>query len=221
MPKVGLIVRCYHATQYLEKVLKQYAWVDKVVVLNYRFNTVDETFDNTKEIFDKFEHPDKQLFSGVCDKQVDILNMGLVLLKEMDVVFTPDADEFIHIDEQKKIFNRLRNSEFNCAAVNIMDYNGDLFHASPQRDYLTIVAVDPKNFKFHHIRSADARDKKLCLPEIVMQHLGLVFTPEVIEWKSNWEYLEEKHSRDKLLKDWAVKREVTPPQWLLEILKNE
>lgn len=42
----------------------------------------------------------------------------------------------------------------------------------------------------------------------------------VIDWKSNWEHLEEGHGRDILLKDWAVKREVTPPQWLLEIING-
>ena len=159
-PKAGLLIRCYHATQYLDKVLKQYAWVDKVVVLNYRFKSVEETFDNTKEIFDKFEHPDKQIFSGVCAKQIDLLNVGLDLLKEMDVVFTPDADEFIHPDEQQKIFNRLRNGEFNCLAVKIVDYNGDLYHASPERDYLTIVAVNPKKFNFStlEVRTQEIRN---------------------------------------------------------------
>jgi len=216
-----VLIRSYHATQYLLKVLNQYKWVDKVIVLNYRFWSVEETFDNTKEIFDKFEHPDKQIFSGVCDKQVDILNMGLGLLKDMDVVFTPDADEFIHIDEQKKIFNRLYNSEFTCAAVNIMDYNGDLYHASPSRNNTTIVAVNPDKFEFSHIRGSCTKDKRIECPEIVMQHLGLVFTPEVIEWKSNWEYKEEGHSQEELLNNWKKVREVKPPDWLLETLKNE
>jgi hypothetical protein len=57
-------------------------------------------------------------------------------------------------------------------------------------------------------------------PEIIMHHLGFVFTPEIMEWKSNWEYKEEGHSREILLENWAVKREVTPPEELVNLLKE-
>ena len=33
MPKVGVEILSYHATQYLPKVLKQYEWVDKQELL--------------------------------------------------------------------------------------------------------------------------------------------------------------------------------------------
>jgi hypothetical protein len=217
--KIGLLIRCYHATQYLEKVLKQYAWVDKIVLLNYRYNSVEETTDDTKEIFDKFEHPDKVFKSGKGVRQCDILNLGVDELQDCSIAFIADADEFINPKEQQDICRILRESDASGVIVGIVDYNGDLYHASPERGHLTVVAIKPQKTRFGHIRTLDSKILYRC-PQIVMQHLGLVFTPEVIDWKSNWEHIEEGHGRDILLKDWAVKREVTPPQWLLEMLNE-
>lgn len=219
-PQVGVVIRCYHATQYLAKVLKQYAWVDRVVLLNYRFNSTEYIEDNTKEIFDKFDHPHKVFRSGEKLTQREIFNLGLELTTDCSVVFISDADEFIERQEQRNILNRLQGSDAGCARTSIIDYNGDLHHASPARDHLVVVAVNPKKYHFEHIRSINAGVKTIDCPEIVMQHLGLVFTPEVIGWKAGWEYKEEGHSKERLLKDWSVKREVTPPKWLLEIINE-
>jgi len=46
----------------------------------------------------------------------------------------------------------------------------------------------------------------------------LVFPEEIIKWKAGWEYKEEGHSQRKLLDDWKIRREVKPPQELLNFL---
>ena len=53
---------------------------------------------------------------------------------------------------------------------------------------------------------------------MTVHHLGLVHNPELIKWKAGWEYKEEGHSQEELLNNWAVRREVTPPPELRELL---
>jgi hypothetical protein len=38
--RIASLVRCYGLTRYLKPVLKSYDWVDKVLVMNYRFLNV-------------------------------------------------------------------------------------------------------------------------------------------------------------------------------------
>ena len=214
----------YHATQYLPLVLKQYEWVDKIVVLNYRFPSVPVSSDNTEEIVSSFKHPNIVIKSGEGLQQHEIRNLGINLMQDCDAVFISDADEFIFKPDQDKIVRALAERSAECkpasyVACTIVDYNGDLYHALPQRSYYTTVAIAPRDVKFRRLRDAGNYGSCICLPEVVMHHLGFVFTPELMDWKANWEYKEEQHSKQELLNNWAVKREVTPPQELLEMLK--
>jgi len=199
-------------------VLRQYKWVDRIAVYNYRFSVVEPIADNTKEIFDEFEHKDKIFRQGDGKHQHEILNLGLDLFKYFDIVFISDADELIHPDDQKEIMNCMLGKDSGYIHCNIVDYNGDLYHASPKRPYYTLVAVDPNKTRFTSIRSI-GKNNGILDCNATIHHLGLVFTPEIIDWKSNWEYKAEGHGRDKLLADWKVTREVTPPQWLVDLLK--
>lgn len=222
MPKIGAIVRSYHATQYLPIVLRQFLWVDRLVVLNYRFNQVSRTTDNTKEICDKVYHGDLVYEKGFGYDQHDIFNRGLDILKDFDVAFISDADEIIFPQDQKKIITHIVDrrgltGQKDYACCNFVDYNGDLHHASPQRQYLVPMAVHPASGRFTHIRSFN-NIRADNYPDVTVHHLGLVFTPETIKWKSEWEYKEEGHSQEELLKNWGVRREVTPPPELLELL---
>ena len=90
------------------------------------------------------------------------------------------------------------------------------YHASPERPYLVPMAVAP-SVRFTHIRSFDS-NRVIRYPDVTVHHLGLVHTPELIKWKAGWEYKEEMHSQEELLNNWAVRREVTPPPELLELL---
>jgi hypothetical protein len=223
MPKIGVEIFSYHATQYLPLVLKNYAWVDKIVVMNYRFNSVEPINDNTEEIVRSFKHPNIIIDKGSGLRQRDIRNKGLRYLDDCDVAFISDADEFIFRKDQDTIIRELmargkQHKPSNYLNVSIIDYNGDLYHASPERGHLTTVAIIPKDAGFGHLRSGGYDNMCVCLPNIKMHHLGLVFTPEVLSWKAVWESKEENVKLDKVLSDWKVVREVTPPQELLEIL---
>lgn len=222
--KVGAYICSYHATQYLPLVLKQYEWVDRIVVMNYRFKTVEPTTDDTREICRKFNHKDLIVDSGEGLEQHEIRNRGLELLSDCDLVWVSDADEIILPDDQNIIMNRMADRRPLCglayyANCKIIDYNGDLYHASPARPGYTTVMVAPKHVRFSKLRNLEYNIHEARFPYVNMHHLGLVFTPKVIDWKAGWEYKEENHSKERLLNDWAIKRDVKPPIELIEFLE--
>ncbi|HNX03699.1 MAG TPA: hypothetical protein PKM71_08545 [Candidatus Cloacimonas sp.] len=203
-------------------VLKQYKWVDKIVVLNYRFINVKPSLDNTQRICNLFSHPNLVYERGRGVEQHEIFNRGLDLLQDCNLAFIADADEILLPSDQEEITRFMSDrrgliGQADSAACKIIDYNGDLFHASPQRAYPVTVAVVPQVVRFNHIRNINNNRVKV-FPDITLHHLGLVFPEETIKWKSEWEFKEEGHSRNKLLKDWGVRREVKPPQELLNFI---
>lgn len=216
--RVGVLVKSYHSTQYLPIVLEQYRWVDKIVVLNYRFDTVKETTDNTKEICSKFKHHNLIIESGSGIPQHQIHNRGLELLKDCTYAFIADADEILFPDDQKKILSRMQGWDYGCC--NIVDYNGDLNHALPKRQGFTLVCVAVNQVRFHCIRSVQPTAREIVFPDITMHHLGLVFPKEVIDWKADWEHQEEIQTKESLLNDWAAKRIVIPPRRLVDLVSK-
>jgi hypothetical protein len=216
--RVGALIKSYHSTQYLPLVLEQYRWVDKIVVLNYRFDTVKETTDNTKEICSKFKHHNLIIESGSGIPQHQIHNRGLELLKDCTYAFIADADEILFPDDQKRILSRMHGWDYGCC--NIVDYNGDLNHALPKRQGFTLVCVAVNQVRFHCIRSVQPTAREIIFPDIDLQHLGWVFPKEILEWKADWEHKEEIQTKESLLNDWAAKREVTPPKRLVDLINN-
>jgi hypothetical protein len=81
---IGTVVRCYGLTNYLPGVLKQYAWVDKIAVLNYKFNRVEASPDDTKEVVAKLNQPNVKVYSGENLDQHSVLNMGVEILSDCD-----------------------------------------------------------------------------------------------------------------------------------------
>ena len=223
--RVGALIKSYHSTQFLPLVLKQYEWVDKIVVMNYRFKTVEPTTDDTIEICKKFGHPNLSVYSGDDLEQHDILNVGLDLLKGCDLVWIGDADEIILPEDQNIIMNRMADRRplhglAQYATCKMVDYNGDLYHASPQRPYDVMVMAVPSAVRFSKIRMIEKNIHEAKMSYATVHHLGLCLDPNVIDWKAGWEYKEEGHSKEKLLSDWAVRREVVPPVGLVEYINS-
>jgi D-glycero-beta-D-manno-heptose 1-phosphate adenylyltransferase len=216
--RVGALIKSYHSTQYLPLVLEQYRWVDKIVVLNYRFDTVKETTDDTREICYRFKHGGLVCESGQGLAQHNIHNRGLELLKDCDFAFISDADEILFPEDQQKILSRMQGWDYGCC--NIVDYNGDLNHALPKRKGYTLVCVAVNQVKFHCIRSVQPTAREIVLPEVTMHHLGLVFPKHIIDWKADWEHKEEIQTKESLLNDWAVKRMVIPPKRLVDLVNK-
>jgi len=221
--KIGCLISSYHATQYLPLVLKMYEWVDKIVVMNYRFKTVEPTTDDTRKICDKFNHSNIYCESGEGLEQHEIRNRGLALLSDCDLVWMSDADEIILPDDQNIILNRMADRRrltglAYYASCKIVDYNGDLYHASPPRAGLTLVMVCPKTIKFSRLRSIEQNIHEAKLPHATMHHLGLVFPEKTLAWKVEWEHKEENEKKEIVLSNWKIRREVIPPNELLDLV---
>jgi len=219
--RIGAFIKSYHSTQHLLLVLEQYRWVDKIVVLNYRFNSVEPTTDNTREICRMFAHPNLICESGVGLNQAQIHNRGIELLRDCDLAWVADADEIILPKDQQIILSEVRGNGW-AACCRIVDYNGDLYHAMPDRGY-SVVMVSPKHefAKFVTLRCLHPSYNQHKIPNATMHHLSLVFPKDVIHWKAGWECKEEGQSKDSLIDAWKFKREVTPPPELVSLVNEK
>ncbi len=221
--RIGALIKSYHNTQYLPLILKQYAWVDKIVVMNYRFLNVEPIYDNTYQICEYFIHENLVCKSGSGVEQHNIYNNGIDLLQDCDVAFIADSDEFLLKSDQEKVIKFLHNrldilASHDFFTCNIVDYKYNLCNALPQREGLSIFMVVPKRTRFHHIRSVDHKMREYKITDITMHHLGLVFPKEILKWKLNWEHKEEEKPCENILTDWQKSRYVSPPYELVEFI---
>ncbi len=169
-----VLIRCYRLTKYLPAVLKQYSWVDKILVMNYRYPKVEVCEDDTKEICDRFN---VECVQGEVEQQHIIYNVGLGMLKDYSCVFIVDADEFITAEDQQKVVELMKTTDIvYCKVIDYTDFNKSL----EIRAYQPIVAVKP-HIKFWEVRNAGGDHKKT--NEIVMHHFGYAWKGEDFDWK--------------------------------------
>lgn len=174
-PKIAVLIRCYRLTKYLPAVLKQYEWVDKILVMNYRYPNVAVSSDDTKEICDRFG---VECVQGEVEKQHIIYNNGLAKLKDYDCVFIVDADEFILLEDQHKIVELIKDTE--VVYTRIVDYT-DYDHSLEVRGYQPIVAVKP-NVGFYEVRNVSGYSH-IKTNDITMHHFGYAWKDEDLDWK--------------------------------------
>ena len=211
MPRIGCLIRSYGLTDYLPAVLKSYGWVEKIVIMNYRFKSVEERLDDTgiKCV------PFKNVVIKTGELRPDLheaLNLGLEEFKNFDFVFTSDADELIAREDQNRLIAGMTNENAGCCTI--IDYADDLNHKIPHRSHMPVVIVKP------HVRFNDAR----CVPvyvkrfeDVMCHHFGYVFKPEEMAWKLKWEMPWEKTTVIRLLDQKREECEI--PEEIKEWLK--
>jgi hypothetical protein len=189
--KIGALIRCYAITDYLPAILKNYAWVDKIVVMNYRFNSAEAREDKTSEIVALFSHPQKFLDQGEGLTQHAILNKGLEHLKDCDIAFISDADEFMTQVAMRDIADRMIAEEKDLGYSRIIDYAFDFHHRFNNRHLGgALVACNPNKTQFVKIRQT--RDKtSIILFDHKLHHFGFVLPKKTMDWKLKWESKEE------------------------------
>ena len=219
----GALIRCYHSTGYLEKVLKNYAWVDKIALLSYRFLTVAPIEDNTEEIVKKLDLPNLIYEKGSGIPQHEIFNRGLQLLKDCDSVFISDGDEFILKQDQLQIVKEFQERRATSVICNMYDYAKDYYHILPKRDISEpnrIVAMVNPNAKFVIIREIKENPSRQIFCNVDIHHFGFVGSQEMLNWKYDWETKEEKIDRKVFDKIFDNLLPHTPPKEILEILNE-
>jgi len=198
--RIGVMIKCYHNTDYLAAVLRNYAWVDKIILQNYRFPSVKETTDDTKEIADSLGFNNIQYFTDKTNilQQHELSNRAIEELRDTHVLFFADADELIPRAGQITILDYLLTQETQSAHAHIKDYAIDFYHQLPARDVTKdydknwcMVAFKPETVRFKRLRqSTDSKSK--FFGDITMHHFGFCFPEDKLKWKIAWEANEEK-----------------------------
>ena len=176
---IGAVIRSYGLTTYLPAVLKSYAWVDKISVMNYRFNGTTPIEDNTALLTTPFKNA--SVLSGENLDQYAVLNMGVDSLKDCDLIFIADNDELITKEDQHKLVGGMVKEDIGVCDV--IDYV-DFYRAYPIRTHKPPVIVRPS------ARFFDTRcymGSATYFPEVKMHHLGYTYTPKELDWKFGWE----------------------------------
>lgn len=178
--RIGALVRSYGLTHYLPAVLRSYAWVDKVVVMNYRFTGVKTRADNTPEIASGFKNV--VLKAGENLDQHEVFNVGLREFDGFDYVFIADADELLTRQDQLKLIKDLPGHD--AGICKIIDYVDTLTERLPERTHKAIVIVRP-SVRFYEVRCYAGNIKSF--EDVFMHHFGYVYQPEALMWKMDWE----------------------------------
>ena len=173
---IATLVRSYGLTDFLPAVLKSYAWVDKILVMNYRFNQVPPKKDDT--VFLTLPFKNVEVMSGDGLSQEGVFNTGLEKLKDFDYVFIADNDELITRADQQKLIDGLGAEVGTC---NLIDYK-DVNNRYPLRGHHPAVIVKP-HVRFYDVRCFSAQQKYF--PDVNMHHFGFAYKD--LNWKLEWE----------------------------------
>jgi hypothetical protein len=215
--KLAVLIRCYYIIDYLRIVLKSYSWVDKILLMNYRFTSVAPIQDTTEEAALSLNLPNLEIEKGEGIAQHEILNRGLDKLKEYDYVFISDADEIILPADQKTIVNMMQSLGMESGYCLIRDYFYDAFHHLPQRPGHSLVIVKPDKVRFIHIRSSRYNQNKRKDFNLWLHHFGFALQLNHLEWKMNWESIEEKTDVPANIRNMKISN-CHPPEELLRLL---
>ncbi len=176
---IGTVIRSYGLTTYLTAVLDSYAWVDKIVVMNYRFNGTPPIKDDTTLLTVPFSNA--KVMSGENLDQYAVLNMGVESLGDCELIFIADNDELITKEDQQKLIKGMDGS--GIGTCDVIDYV-DFHRRFPIRGHKPPVIVRP-NVRFFDTRCYHGSAKYF--PDVKMHHLGYTYTPKELEWKFDWE----------------------------------
>jgi hypothetical protein len=164
----------------------QYAWVDKIVIMNYRFPTTDERKDDTEQICKELALPNLELYKGVGYQMHEVLNLGLEKFIGYDFVIVSDSDEFItKASQDEMIFRMSKDDGYDCAQIAMYDYANDFDHIYPIRTHKPPTLCRPGRMKFYEARNLQGRG--VIYADIFQHHLGYLFKREDMNWKYNWE----------------------------------
>ena len=124
LARCGCIIRSYYLTEYLARVISNYAWVDKVIVANYRFPNVELVKDDTAEIVALLNQGNVKLIGTpqeVLEQRV-VFDKARQELLDCELIFISDADEFLLPSDQKKIAENIRPTAVQVF-TNVIDYS--------------------------------------------------------------------------------------------------
>ena len=171
--RLSAIVRSYHNTDFLVPVLRQFDWIDKVLVVNCLHEGYEDAPDNTKEIVGELAQPNVQLMQLYPAKEHEVLNIAIAHLQEYDRIFICDADEMMSKEDWKKI---TRLGHYDCGLCKMVDImpNGE----EQPREHMPVMVVKPDcHFYFQRC----VVDNCKMFENVTMEHYG--YLVKDLEWK--------------------------------------
>lgn len=212
---IGCIIRSYRLTDYLERVLRLYFWVDKIVIANYKYKPFDEDIDDTYKIVRSMNMPNVVIVTG--DKpilQSSAFFIAQEHLKDCEIIFIADADEFLLLEDQRRCIDALRRNMYLAKIeCQVIDYKKpDASEAYAQRTHTPVVAVRyPAEFSGTRYALGDCYR----FQDMFMHHFG--YCMKEYEWKKrNLWY--GAHSADLITS--SPTSIMTPPIALVEALSK-
>jgi hypothetical protein len=177
--RIGTLIRSYGLTDYLDAVLRSYSWVDKILVMNYRFKDVPPRKDDTALLTIPYKNAEVKTGEGL--NQHEVYNLGLEDFKDFDCVFIADNDELITRQDQDKVVGALK--DHNGVVGTLIEYARDYEHIYPIRGHKPIIAANPE-LKFYDVRCAGGSKKQV---DVFIHHFGYVYKDADLDWKLDWE----------------------------------
>lgn len=215
--KIGAIVRCYHLTQFLEKVLKNLAWVDKIILANFRYKGVEPAFDDTEQIYKKINLPNIIFKKGEDLEQYEVFNLCMKDLKGYDYVFINDADEILLRNDQLKILNDLMDTKKDIALCKVLDYAKDFYHIYPIRTHMPIVVANSNCVWREGEKRTPNYGEGLKVEKSYLHHFGYIVND--LDWKIKNAWHTNKNEIQEMMGQETLK--FSPPRELLDIMEGK
>lgn len=176
---LAAIVRSYHLTDYLEQVIKQFNWIDKVLVVNQKFKGYSETTDDTEEIVKNLNQPNVELLKLQPMLEHEGLNTAIKYLKDYKFIFICDADELYDEGDTQKLFELFRSEDTgidNMGMCHVVEMVGGEQRDRPT-NHTPIVIIRP-DLEFYYQRCAWGTDRVM---DITLKHYG--YSVKDLDWK--------------------------------------
>jgi len=214
--RLGAIVRCFYLTDYLERVLKNLFWLDRVIVAHSYPSNSDVQNDRTVEIVKQLAYNNVDTYTFLDKQQHEVFNDALKIFYDYDYVFINDADEFLLPVDQIGLIRGIKKKKADVGYINVIDYSQDINKRYPIRTHRPAVIVRP-HVHFYEIRNIVGEGY---FHKGYMHHMGYAFTQDKINWKlknKQWYGVDEKNIQNILNQPLE---DCTPPKELLELLNE-
>lgn len=209
--RLAALIQSYGATDFLLPVLRQFNWIDQVLVMNCKFSYALETEDRTLDIIKEAKQKNIAFYHGLVTSQQDSYNLGLQILHSYDRVFICDSDEITLPEDQKRLVEL--SIQYGNIAAKIIDYASlDLTKVYEHRTHHPIVMCDPKTTTFGYARCSNGVWNT---DEVTVHHFGYLI--KNIQWKKDWGNKVDEGAADKLMSRNVI--DFIPAEELLEALK--
>lgn len=184
--RVGAIIPSYSMTHFLPLCLKQFEWVDKVIVLNERMAwDGSERVDETENIVNELNQDNVELEKTDLRDQAKVRSYGASLMEmlNMDCVFVVDNDELIVIEDQIELAKKFVESDIDGCFLEVKAYVKGLDKvALYDVGHVACCLIKP-NVRFSTIRNLGEGYNCMINKDYYLHHLKFLQPKKDVVWR--------------------------------------